>query len=109
MTNKLFTVLPFVFAPLTYATDITFELDHSAHYSIVNVAGAASSPLVAAQRVGLSGTSYTVYQFDCSNHRVRFMGEGVSLSNLSSPDNEETPIFKGSLASVIADEVCKAS
>ncbi|MCW2270885.1 hypothetical protein D3C77_201750 [compost metagenome] len=109
MIGKLLAAWPFVFAPFTYATAITFELDPDAQYSIVNVDGSASSPLVTAQRVGANVTSYTVHQFDCAHQRVRFMGEGTSLTNLSPPDEEDTPIFKGSLSRLIADAVCKPS
>lgn len=106
MIGKLLCASALAFAPLAYSNEITLKSDPDAKYSIVEIDGSTSNPLVSAKRVGVI-TSYTRHQFDCENRRVRFMGRGASLTDLSVPDNEETPIFKGSLASVIAEEVCK--
>ncbi|MGF6593631.1 hypothetical protein [Pseudomonas sp. 2835] len=93
------------------ATALQTSFDHDARYSIVSVAGDASQRTVITQRVGVSGTSYSARQFDCTARTVRFLGSGTSLEDLqhAEADNEPTPIFKGSLARAISHAVCDES
>ncbi|MGE8393391.1 hypothetical protein HFV04_015795 [Pseudomonas sp. BIGb0427] len=96
---------------LVSATVLQTSFDQDARYSIVSVSGDPSQRTVITQRVGISGTSYSARQFDCSARTVRFMGSGASLEDLqdAEADNELTPIFKGSLSRAISQVVCDES
>ncbi|ROL63048.1 hypothetical protein [Pseudomonas vranovensis] len=93
------------------ATVLQTSFDQDARYSIVSVSGDPSQRTVITQRVGISGTSYSARQFDCTARTVRFMGSGASLEDLqhAEADNELTPIFKGSLSRAISQAVCDES
>lgn len=93
------------------ATLLQTSFDPDARYSIISVSGDISQRTVITQRVGLSGTSYSARQFDCTARTVRFLGTGTSLDDLKSAvaDKESTPIFKGSLARAISQAACEES
>ena len=109
MPNKLLAASCLALTCLTAnATLLEASFDPDARYSIVSMTGDAAERTAITQRVGLSGTSYSARQIDCTNRTVRFLGSGTSLEDLKSAvaDKESTPIFKGSLARAISEEAC---
>lgn len=90
------------------ATVLQTSFDPDARYSTVSVSGDASQRTVITQRIGISGTSYSARQYDCTARTVRFLGSGTSLEDLqhAEADREPTPIFKGSLARAISQAAC---
>jgi hypothetical protein len=95
---------------LTSATPLQASFDPDAQYAIVKISGDPERLSVVTQRTGLSGTSYSARQFDCISHTVRFMGSSTSLKGLADarPDEEPTPIFKGSLSRYISEVACNS-
>lgn len=96
---------------LAFATPLHASFDPSAQYAIVEISGAPEELSVITQRTGISGTSYSARQFNCVTRTVRFMGSGTSLQDLAGarPDDEATPIFKGSLSRDISDVACNSN
>lgn len=97
-----------LYCSLAFATPLQASFDPGAQYAIVEVSGAPEKLSVITQRTGISGTSYAARQFDCVARTVRFMGSATSLQDLANarPDDEATPIFKGSLSRTISDVAC---
>ncbi|MHA6196279.1 hypothetical protein ACX3YG_18115 [Pseudomonas wadenswilerensis] len=96
---------------LASAEPLQTSFDPDAQYVIVKVSGNPERLSVITQRTGLSGTSYSARQFDCISRTVRFMGSSTSLKGLADarPDDEPTPIFKGSLSRVISEATCNSN
>lgn len=90
------------------ATVLQASFDPDARYSIVSMSGDATQRTVITQRIGISGTSYSARQYDCTARTVLFLGSGTSLEDLqhAQADSAPTPIFKGSLARAISQEAC---
>ncbi|QBF26068.1 hypothetical protein EXN22_10300 [Pseudomonas tructae] len=112
MLNKLLAATCLALSCSTVSASlIEASQDPDALYSIVSMSGDSSDRTVITQRVGISGTSYSARQFDCTKRTVRFLGSGISLDDLKSAvaDKDATPIFKGSLARAISQEACGES
>lgn len=112
MLKKLLIVSAWPFhCSLALATPLHASFDPGAQYAIVEISGAPERLSVITQRTGISGTSYSARQFNCVTRTVRFMGSATSLKDLASarPDDEATPIFKGSLSRDISDVACDST
>lgn len=97
---------------LAFATPLLqASFDPEAQYSIVEVSGAPEKLSVITQRSGSSGVSYSAREFNCISRTVRLMGSSTSLEGLPNarPDDETTPIFKGSLSRAISDVACESA
>ncbi|MEE1920629.1 hypothetical protein V0R59_01440 [Pseudomonas sp. 147P] len=109
MLKKLLMVSAWAFpCSIAAATPLQASFDPDAQYVIVKVSGNPGRLSVITQRTGLSGTSFSARQFDCISRTVRFMGSSTSLKGLADarPDDEPTPIFKGSLSRAISEAAC---
>ncbi len=88
---------------------LTVPSDSKAKYTILEVGGKFPSRTIVTKRVGSSGTSYSKRLYNCSNHTVKYLGSGDTLSAMASskPDPKMAEIVSGSIADYVGRQACK--
>ncbi|WP_230467978.1 hypothetical protein [Biostraticola tofi] len=83
--------------------------DIKAEYTVLEKGGKGNFKAIVTKRVGPSGTSFSKRLYDCSNHTVKYLGEGDTFEEMqsSSPHSDMAPIFDESIADYVGREACK--
>ncbi len=83
--------------------------DPKAQYTVLDVSGEWPDRVIVTRRVGPSGVSFSKRIYDCSNHTVKYLGDGDTLAEMeaSTPDERMAPIVPEAIAGYVGREACK--
>lgn len=98
-------------AHLAVAAEVPLSVpsDAKAKYFVLEKGNNGAMRTIVTKRVGPSGTSYSKRQYDCKAGKVKYLGTGDSLQEMSKsrPDPNMAPIVQGSIAHHVGMEACK--
>lgn len=82
---------------------------HSGRYFVLKTEGKWPLRTIHVKRVGSSGTSFFVRQYDCVKWKTRYLATGDSVADLakSKPEADMSEIVPGATADYIGQLACK--
>lgn len=85
--------------------------DASAQYFVIARGGTPERPTITTKRIGSSGTSFSLREYDCRAQTFRYLGEGETLEemNSSTPDPNMGPIVSASISDYVGRAACAGS
>lgn len=87
---------------------IQVDSDARARYYVLQRGGTRQRPTLLTKRIGSSGVSYSLREFDCAGRRVRYLGTGDTRATAEAgrPDANLAPIVDGAIPSFLIGHAC---